>query len=181
MTKPMYDLFVDMKAFLKWTPADESNLVALADIVERHGPGISDAFYASLQAYPPTAAIVEGRVDALKATHLRWMRDLTQGDYSEAFYDGQFRIGEVHVAVGIDPAYVEAVMSVLRFQFRAALYTEFDPARAGELFDSLCKVLDLSLMVINLSYQDERIARISGFTGMGRKLIENLVKKGKRA
>lgn len=181
MSDANYQLFSDMKAFLAFDAADAENLGTLTDFVGDQGPEISEQFYTSLGAYPATAKIIEGRVDALKRTHLDWMLDLTNGEYDRGFFDRQFRIGEVHVAVGIEPAFVESVMSVMRQQFEVRLKVAFGADRGGELYRSLVKILDLSLMVINLSYQDERLARISGFTGMSRNLIENLVKKGKRS
>lgn len=180
-TEGLFTLYTDMRDFLGFDDSDVANLTALQPIVAEHGPGVTDRFYAALSDYPATAKIIEGRVDGLKRTHIEWMKDLVAGEYDQAFFNRQFRIGEVHVAVGIEPAFVESVMSVMRTGFREAIDQAVDDKdRAREMHGSLVKVLDLSLMVINLSYQDERLARISGVTGMSRKLIENLVSRGSR-
>ena len=50
-----------------------------------------------------------------------------------------------------------------------------DPARRAACACSLLRVLDLDVMIINLAYGDERLARLSEFTGMSRKLIERCV------
>ena len=172
-------IYTEMKDFLKLGPDDEARLASLAPVFEKHGPGITDAFYDALLAYPKTAAIVDGRVDALKKTHIRWTMRLFAGEYGRPFYEQQYRIGEVHVAQDINPEFVEGVMNSLRLGGRQAIETELGSGMDAVLAHAaLVKVLDLALMTINLAYQDERLTRISNFTGMSRKLLENLVKRG---
>ena len=47
-------------------------------------------------------------------------------------------------------------------------------------YASLVKVLDLDLMIINLAYGEERLERLSSFTGMSRKLLERCVTQAKK-
>ncbi len=174
-----YATYTEMRDFLKLGDEDAARLKALRPVFEKHGPAITDAFYDALEATPRTAAIIEGRVDALKKTHLAWTLNLFEGDYGRPFFEAQYRIGEVHVAQNISPELVEGVMNCLRIGGRRAIEAELGATPEAMLhYDSLVKVLDLALMTINLAYHDERIERISAFTGMSRKLLENLVKHG---
>ena len=68
--------------------------------------------------------LIEGRVDALKATHIRWMGTLFAGDYGRAFFDQQHRIGEIHVANNILPEFVEGVTTTLRLGARRVIVEE---------------------------------------------------------
>lgn len=174
-----YETYEQMKSFLDFDDDDAARLKSLAPVFEKHGPGITNAFYDSLEGMEATASIIEGRVDALKATHIRWMGTLFHGEYGRPFFDQQFLIGQVHVTNNILPEFVEGVTTTLRLGGRRAIREELghtDEAFAAS--DSLVKVLDLCLMTINLAYQDERLDRISGVTGMSRRLLENLVKTG---
>lgn len=172
--------YEEMKTFVGFSDADAQNLVKLAPIFEKHGPGMTDAFYATLFRYPDTAKIIEGRVDGLKKTHNRWMTELFKGDYGQGYFEGRYKIGLVHVKVAIDPFYVEGVMDVIRTAGIAAIFAEMeDRASAIACTQSLLKILDLDLLVINLAYGEERLNRLTGFTGFSRKLIENCIKKGK--
>lgn len=174
-----YAIFNEMKEFLSLGDDDIAHMRALKPVFEKHGPDITDRFYESLENYPKTAKIIEGRVDALKATHIKWTLELFDGEYERPFFDQQYTIGSVHVAQNINPEFVEGVMNSLRLDGRKAIETELGAgAEAMAHHDSLVKVLDLALMTINLAYQDERLSRISAFTGMSRKLLENLVKRG---
>ncbi|MCF6313630.1 MAG: protoglobin domain-containing protein [Verrucomicrobiales bacterium] len=177
-----YNNFAEMKKFIGFTASDIENLNSMAPIFEQRGDAITDFFYETLSLYPETAALIEGRVDTLKETHRRWMRELfagVDGGYDEAYFDNRNIIGKVHVKIGLDPRWVEGVMNIIRTGGHAALTQELESAaELGEKFSSLCKILDLDLMIINLSYADERLTRLAAFTGMSRKLIENCIKSG---
>jgi hypothetical protein len=174
-----YEVYEQMKGFLAFDDADAARLKSLGPVFEKHGPGITQAFYDSLEGMPATAKIIEGRVDALKKTHVRWLGTMFAGQYGRPFFEQQFRIGQVHVTNNILPEFVEGVTTTLRLGGRQAIRAELgatDEAHAAN--DSLVKVLDLCLLTINLAYQEERLDRISTVTGMSRRLLENLVKTG---
>ena len=173
------DMFEKMKDFVEFGEQDVENLKALAPTFARHGGEITDRFYESLGRYPETAKLIEGRIDALKSTHKRWMGELFAGEYGEAYFQDRLRIGQAHVRVKLDPFFVEAVMSFLRSAGRLAIREEErDPARAAQLSTSYLKVLDLDLLVINLAYGEERLSRLTNFTGMSRPLLQRFMGMG---
>jgi hypothetical protein len=170
------ETYASIRSFVNFTDHDVANLVAIRPIVEKHGPAVTDAFYEVIQRTPATARFVEGRVDALKKTHTRWMMDLVAGDYGDAYFDSRWRIGKVHVRIGIDPFWPESVMSILRAGLHEALAREIpDSGELSDKYASLVKILDLDMTVINLSYAEDRLDRLTEFTGMKRALLENLI------
>ncbi len=115
----------------------------------------------------------------LKATHARWLSGLFAGDYGPSYVEERLRIGHTHVRVGLEPFWVEGVMNILRCEGLQAIATEeSDPRRACALAASLIKILDLDLLIIGQAYADERLERLSKFTGMKRSLIENAIRMG---
>ena len=169
-------LFTALKDFIGFTDADAANLRALAPVFATHGRAITESFYQRLEVNPETAPLIAGRVELLKATHLRWMSELFAGEYGEAYLGERLRIGLVHVRVGVKPWWVEAVISFLRVACIELLEREVtDPALRTAYTKSLVHLLDLDLMLINLAYADERLDRLSQCTGMSRKLIERCV------
>ena len=54
-----------------------------------------------------------------------------------------------------------------------------DKALQADYARSVVRILDLDLMIINLAYGEERLERLSQFTGMSRKLIERCVTQKK--
>lgn len=174
-------LFTELKDFVGFDDADAANLRELAPIFAEHGAAITDAFYEKLARTAETAQLIEGRVDALRRTHLRWMGELFAGEYGDAYLENRWRIGLTHVRVGVQPWWVEAVVSFLRGAAAELLErTIADPARRNACSQSVLRLLDLDLMIINLAYGEERLERLSAFTGMSRKLIERCVVQNKR-
>lgn len=172
-------LYSEIRDFVGFGDDDAARLRGLGPVFEKHGPAITDRFYAALGAWPRTAAIIEGRVDRLKQTHVRWLGSLFAGEYGVPFFEAQYRIGQVHVAQKINPEFVEAVTTHLRNEGLAAILAERTEAEVvRQDYGSLVKVLDLCLLVINLAYADERLDRMASVTGMSRALIENLIARG---
>lgn len=172
-------VFDDMKTFIGFSAADVDNLRELAPVFAKHGGTMTDTFYETLGRTPSTAKQIEGRVAVLKATHARWMGELFAGEYGEAYMNNRLRIGLAHVRIGLDPQWVEGVMSYLRVAGQSAILSEVaDTARASALIGSYLRILDLDLMLINVAYAEERLDRLTKFTGMSRKLLENCIRKG---
>ena len=172
-------VFESMKSFLKFGDDDARHLASLRPLFEAHGGAITDTFYERLGAVETTAKLIEGRVDHLKGTHRRWMLELFDGQYGQAYFENRLRIGMAHVRIGLEPWWVEGVMSFLRTASAEAIAAaEPDAAKAAVLHGSLCKLLDLDLLVINMAYAEERLDRLTRFTGMSRKLIERCIVKG---
>lgn len=173
---PHVQLFSELKRFIGFSDADVANLRALAPLFAAHGPAVTDGFYERLQSNPETAGLIAGRVDTLKKLHLNWMAQLFAGEYGETYFEEHWRIGLVHVRVGVKPHWVEAVGSFLRAASLELIRAHVDdPALQAAYAASLIRLLDLDLMIINLAYGDERLDRLSQFTGMSRKLIERCV------
>ncbi len=178
---PPTELFETLKSLIGFGPEDVKNLVALAPVVAKHGSRVTDAFYAKLARVPETAKLIEGRVDGLKKTHGQWMTSLVNGDYGQAYLESRWKIGAVHVRVGLDPHWVEGVMSFIRTAMVESMAQEITSCtELAARSASFMKICDLDLMVINLSYAEDRLDRLTVFTGMKRGLIENIIRLPKK-
>ncbi len=174
-------LFADIKDFIDFGEADVANLRKLSPLFAEHGRALTDSFYARLANNPETAPLIEGRVEKLKQTHMRWLASLFAGDYGDAYLLERLRIGLVHVRMGIPPWWVEAVTSFLGTAGLGLITGNYVGLEGAALGQSYLKILDLDLLVINLAYNDERLARLSEFTGMSRKLIERCVMQASKS
>ena len=172
------EIFGELKHFIDFGDEDVENLKSLRPIFAAHGGSLTDRFYEKLSGVPSTAALIEGRVDALKKTHGIWMDELFAGDYGEEYFERRWKIGLTHVRVNVPPHYVEAVVSFLRSESEHLLARELgDSSEVAKKHASLLKILDIDLMVINFAYAAERIDRLCNFTGMSKKLIERCIEK----
>ncbi len=172
-------IFQELKQFIHFDDAgDGQRLQSLAPVFAEHGPILTAAFYQRLESNPETAKLIEGRVETLKQTHTRWMNQLFAGGYAEAYFESRYRIGLTHARVGVPPRWCEAIISFLRTESLPIVMEHVGDANAfASHYSSLVKILDLDLMLINLAYEDERLRRLTDFTGMSRKLIERCINK----
>ncbi|AKV00824.1 Methyl-accepting chemotaxis protein [Labilithrix luteola] len=181
MNEPPLALFERLKVFLDFTDSDVRNLVELKPVIAKHGPTITARFYERLGQTTDTARLVEGRVGALQKTHLAWLNSLVGGTYDEAYLASRWRIGLAHVRVGLDPHWVEGVMSFIRSAGIDAITAELaGTPTAGAHTASFVKACDLDMLTINLSYAEDRLDRLTTFTGMKRGLIENIIRIPKK-
>lgn len=173
-------LFSDLKQFIGFTDADAANLRRLAPLFADHGAAVTDAFYERLAGNQETEAMIAGRVDRLKTTHKRWMSELFAGDYGDDYLANRWKVGLTHVRAGIKPHWVDAVASFLRAAGTELIERHVDdPDQRIACTQSYLRILDLDMMLVNLAYGEERLDRLSQFTGMSRKLIERCVLQNK--
>ncbi len=134
---------------------EQGILGQLLPLIEPRLPAVTDAFYALLQSDAQTAPYLEGRIDALKATHLAWIKDIFNGEYTDAFIARQEKIGEVHVKVRVPPHFVASSMSHLRAALPALIQdVEQDKHRSTQAIKTLMQVLDLCQYLIDRKYSE---------------------------
>jgi hypothetical protein len=171
------DQFEWAKTFVGFTDEDARHLSDLGVLVDLNGAAITEHFYDVLQATAETAVVIQGRVEMLKRTHSAYMKQLVAGSYGPDYFESRIRVGKVHVTQGIEPHWVEAVMSIIRTQLITMISDHFaDHEQRAAKSRAVLRICDLDLLLINFAYSDERLERLSKFTGMGRKLIENVIK-----
>lgn len=174
-------LFSQLKTFLGFGPDDEVRLHEIKPWVEENGPKITDAFYETITQSEQLASFVEGRVDALKKTHIKWMQELVTGPWDDNYFASRWKIGSTHVRIGLDPIWVDGTMALIRNKALIGLAeTEADMAKLAASQASLIKACDLDLAIINLAYAEDRLERLTDFTGMKRALIENIIRLPKK-
>jgi truncated hemoglobin YjbI len=169
--------YASMRAFLGLGAEDGTRLAAFLPRVEHLLPEITERFYQLLLEQDNLGPLVAGRIDRLKQTHTQWLRGLFSGSYDQDYFQEQMRVGFVHVKVNLDSVWVDAVMSVLRRELHAAvLDAAGGDEEASAVYGSLIKVIDLSLMTINMAYNEHRMQLLHEVTGMPEALIERLIR-----
>ena len=174
-----YLVYEELKSLLSFGPEDSQNLTTLKEVLGPKVPEITANFYKALLSHEPTAKFIEGRVETLQKTHIAWFMDVLGGEYGRDFFERQFTIGLVHVRIALPPHYVEGIMSYIRAESLTAITSLVDDnEKASRLASSLIKILDINLAVINLSYHEIRLDKLTQATGMKRPLLENLILHG---
>ena len=149
----MFALFEDLKRYVGFSAHDEAVLRALHARLSPHFAAISEAFYARVLEHPDAAAALtrgERHVGQLKGTLQRWMNDLLQGPWDEAYVERQARIGRVHVRIALPQHYMVSAMNIMRTGLQARLD---DADHDGH--HALERACDLDLALMLHTYRED--------------------------
>jgi len=168
------------KSFAGLTPEREALLVEIGPAVSPALPGITEAFYATLATIPATATFLEGRLDLLKQTHLRWLGGLFTGPFDAAYAKAMYRVGHVHVKVSLPVEFMAGGTALIGDRLIAEIdkiYQDDDKLRL-EALGAINAILGFSLIVMQQSFQNsslhEELEKFLKITGMSRNLFNNL-------
>jgi signal transduction histidine kinase len=88
------------------------------------------------------------------------MDTLLSGPWDERYWQGRYRIGRVHVRIGLPQHYMFTAMNVIRAELARIAWARFhrDPAELEVVRDALGKILDLELAIMLDTYRDDLLA-----------------------
>ena len=149
--------FHDLQRYVGWTEADAERLRVLGTRMDAYFPALVEDFYQAVLRHPTTRGVVESRgtpIEALRKTLLNWLRELFTGPYDALYAEKHWRVGRRHVEIGLPQVYTNSAMSriragLIRAAFREAPQLGLD---VGEVIESICRILDLDLAIIEESY-----------------------------
>lgn len=141
---------------------------------------MADHFYAYLGRDAEMNAILnesEGRIHRLRETFIEWFYEMFSGmdNWGDAYADRRWRIGLIHVRVGIGPQHVVPAMAAVVHEAGKLLQTQGLPA---DLRDALSKICMIDLAFIEQAYIEVSSAAVLKETGWTEKLFKRLIVSG---
>ena len=158
--------FAEMKRYVGFSDKDARLLQAVAPMMERHLPALSERFYNQIALHPDAAKVFTGgqpQIERLKGTLQGWAHRLFVGPHDEDYAAERYKIGVRHVKIGLSQRYVISSMALIRNHLLEALSVELraDPARQEATRRALHKILNLDLNLMCESYFQESIRILS--------------------
>jgi uncharacterized membrane protein (DUF373 family) len=106
---------------------------------------------------------------------MKWFVALFSGRHDAQYLRNLYRIGEVHVKLGLPPHYVNASMDFVRRFVMEKLTVEFGRTEEREaVAESVNKVLDINLDVMTSSYREEELKVYLASGPVQKMVIENV-------
>ncbi|MBI1313973.1 hypothetical protein GC176_21980 [bacterium] len=159
-----HELYQDLQRYVGWTEDDARRVRSVAPVVAPHlGPLIED-FYAEIQRHPQTLKVIiggEAQIARLKQTLRRWVEELLAAECDRDYVWRRWKIGWRHVEIGLPQVYTNSALSRLRTGL-VRILSEHSGLGSEELtltVESLGRLLDLDLAIIEDAYQAEYLAR----------------------
>jgi signal transduction histidine kinase len=154
-----------LQSYVDWSERDAERIRELRPLLEPHLAEVVTDFYAAIDRYEATRRVLRGGSDQserLREALKRWLWDLLSGPYDSGYVSRRWRAGWRHVEIGLPAVFTHVAMARLRFKLAEVLRCVW-PASAEQLNDSmesLNKLLDLDLALIEDAYQTELSARL---------------------
>ncbi len=168
------------KQFTGLTADMEATLAELADQIKPHLPTVTNSFYDVLKEIPKAQPFLDGRIDALKQTHIRWLEQVFSGPFDVDYAKAMYHVGDVHVKVNLPVEFMAGAMTLVGTKINELLGAQLqnDPSRLNKAITAVNSVLGFTLMVMQQSYESSRLAeeleKFLKITGMSRTLFDNL-------
>jgi hypothetical protein len=162
------------------TIEDKALLKSHADWGKEIASDMADHFYTYLGRDPEMNRIMnanEGRMHRLHETFVQWFHEMFTGidDWGNAYADRRWRIGLVHVQIGIGPQYVVPAMATVIQEVGKRIKTNGKPE---ELRDALGRICMIDLAFIEQAYLEVTAAAVLKETGWTEGLFQRLIATG---
>ncbi|MEO1432848.1 MAG: protoglobin domain-containing protein [Cyanobacteria bacterium J06633_8] len=175
---------IDPQAFMStmekrvyFTAEDKALLQSEIDWGKEIAPEMAEHFYNYLGRDEEMSSILnttEGRIHRLRETFVEWFYEMFTGmdDWGKAYAERRWKIGLVHVQIGIGPQHVVPAMATV---IREAGHRAKSDGKTEEIKDALGRICMIDLAFIEQAYVEvssEAVLRETGWTeGLFRRLI----------
>ncbi|WP_413173108.1 protoglobin domain-containing protein [Anabaena azotica] len=165
---------------MEFTSEDKSILKLNAEWGLTIAPEMADHFYTYLGRDAEMNAILnqtEGRIHRLHQTFIRWFHEMFTGldDWGNTYSQNRWRIGVVHVQIGIQSQHIVPAMAKVVHEVGKKLQSEGKPA---DLKEALSKICMIDLAFIEQSYIDVAASAVLKETGWSEALFRRLITHG---
>jgi hypothetical protein len=163
-----------------FTEEDKQLLKTYAEWGKTIAPEMADHFYAYLNHDEEMHTILnatEGRIHRLRDTFIQWFYEMFTGmdDWGRDYADRRWRIGLVHVQIGIGPQHVVPAMARVVQEVGHRLRSD---GKDQALQDALGRICMIDLAFIEQAYVEVSSAAVLRETGWTEKLFKRLIATG---
>ena len=150
----------EVKKVYLFTDQDAENLTGIKSLMERNGDLFISKFYDFILRFKNVSNYLhdDETIEKHKAKVKQWFIRLFEGNYNEEYLRSLYRIGEIHVKIGLPGHYVNSSMSFVRRYCHKVLTDEFGCSKQRDvIINSLDKIIDLNLDVMTMSYREQEL------------------------
>ncbi len=157
--------FRELQSYVGWTEDDARRVSHARPLLTPHLSDLIEDFYAEIERHPEARKVITGgevQIHRLKGTLLGWITELLSGVYDEDYVTRRWRVGLKHVEIGLDQVYTNVALSRLRTGLSVRLETAWSGScqELTQTMQSLDKLLDLDLAIIEDAYQYEYMSKL---------------------
>ena len=180
MTLEPREFLAKMEQRMLFNDEDKAALQANADWGKQIAPEMTDHFYEFLNRDEEMSNILnqkDGRMERLRATFTEWFSEMFTGmdDWGDAYAVRRWRIGLVHVKLGIGPQHVVPAMATVAREVDNKIKAE---GKDDAVNDALSKICMIDLAFIEQAYVEVSSSAVQKETGWSEALFRRMIATG---
>jgi uncharacterized membrane protein (DUF373 family) len=179
MNSSIQNDYTALKAHYRFTKEDEALLLQMKPTLETFADDFLEGFYEFIWSFGKTADFLKD--EAIIARHRgkirQWYLDLFNGSYDIIYFMKLFKIGELHVKLGLPTHYVNAAFNYVRVFTLGRIYKECGgDIDITDRLKAVEKIIDINLDVLTSSYREEEMRRFLSLSNIEKSLLGFLKK-----
>jgi len=169
----------NLKAHYRFTKDDEALLLQMRPQLESFADEFLDGFYEFIWSFGKTAEFLKDE-DVLtrhRGKIREWYLNLFSGTYDISYFMRLYKVGEIHVQLGLPTHYVNAAFNYVRVFTLGRIHKQY--SGDNDLTDRLKaveRILDINLDVLTSSYRQEEMSRFLSLSHIEKTLLGILKK-----
>ncbi|MDA3946766.1 MAG: protoglobin domain-containing protein [Helicobacteraceae bacterium] len=171
--------YTEIKRHYKFTEEDAQILHDLQPRMERLADEFIDGFYDYIWGFGKTAQFLKNKV--IIAHHRKkikeWFVNLFCGNYEMSYFTYLYKIGEIHVKIGLPTHYVNSAFTFVRTFVLKNIEANFEEkAQHLKEIGAVEKIIDMNLDALTSSYREEELSRFLSMSKFEKMILSGLKK-----
>jgi uncharacterized membrane protein (DUF373 family) len=167
----------DLKEHYQFTEDEAALLKALQPRMEKLADQFIDGFYDYIWGFGKTAQFLKNK--EIIAHHRKkikeWFINLFCGQYDMPYFMYLYKIGEIHVKIGLPTHYVNSAFTYVRTFILASIEENFqDKKHHVEEIKAVEKIIDMNLDVLTSSYREEELGKFLSLSKIEKNILTGL-------
>lgn len=168
-----------LKTHYKFTEEEAKILQDLQPRMAELSEEFIDGFYDYIWGFGATAQFLKNKdIIAHHRTKIKeWYVNLFCGNYDMSYFMGLYKIGEIHVKIGLPTHYVNSAFTFVRTFILANIEGNFhDKEQHVKEINAVEKIIDMNLDVLTSSYREEELSKFLSLSKFEKTILKGLKK-----
>ena len=171
--------YTTLKSHYKFTEEEAEVLKSLQPRMEELADKFIDEFYDYIWGFGTTAKFLKNKdIIAHHRTKIKeWFINLFSGTYDMPYFLQLYKIGEIHVKIGLPTHYVNSAFTFVRTFVLQSIEENFiNKAQHVSEIKAVEKIIDINLDVLTSSYREEELSKFLSLSQFEKTILTGLKK-----
>ena len=168
-----------LKAHYKFTDEEAQILKGLQPRMEELAEVFADEFYDYIWGFGTTAQFLKNKeiIAHHRVKIKEWYINLFSGKYDNFYFMNLYKIGEIHVKIGLPTHYVNSAFTFVRTFALKSIEENFENKEQHvKEIHAVEKIIDMNLDVLTSSYREEELSKFLSLSKIEKSILTGLKK-----